>query len=366
MKASDLIKILEDFAPLTYQESYDNCGLQVGDANSEVTGILLTLDITEDVVEEALERGCNMIVAHHPVIFGGLKKLTGSNFVQRVVQKAIRHNILLYAAHTNMDNARNGVNKIIADRLGLEQTSILQKKHGTLRKLYTFVPVDAAAKLLQALFAAGAGAIGNYEACSFMTNGIGTFKPGPTANPVIGTAGGSREQVSEVRIEVLVPQHLETSVLRALINNHPYEEVAYDIVSLLNANQDIGSGLIGYLPEPMDPLSFLENLKRTMKVTCIRHTDLPTKPIHKVALCGGSGSFLLNDALRAGADIFITGDYKYHQFFEAEGRIVIADIGHYESEQFTPLLFHRLLTEKNLNFAPVLSNIITNPVNYLF
>lgn len=366
MLASDIINILESFAPLAYQESYDNSGLQVGSPNTEITGVLLSLDITEAVLDEAIALGCNMIVAHHPIIFAGLKKLSGSNYVQRIVQKAIRQDLLLYAAHTNMDNARAGVNKIIADRLGLEDTAVLQMMTGTLRKLYTFAPQKDADKVRDALFAAGAGEIGNYRECSFNTPGTGTFKPDADANPNIGAAGGPREWVNEVKIEVLVQHHKEARVLKALFEHHPYEEVAYEFVHLHNANQELGAGLIGNLPEAMEPRQFLAHLKENMKLSCIRHTSLPEKPIKKVALCGGSGSFLLPDALKGGADIFITADYKYHQFFDADNRIIIADIGHYESEQFTPELFQRLLTEKIPNFAPVLSNIITNPVNYFF
>ncbi len=366
MKASGIITILESFAPLHYQESYDNSGLQVGNPATEITGALLTLDITEDVLDEAVARGCNMIIAHHPIIFTGLKSLTGSNYVQRIVAKAIKQDIVLYAAHTNMDNARAGVNKIIADRLGLENTAILQMMTGTLRKLYTYAPQKDADKVRDDLFAAGAGDIGKYKECSFSTPGTGTFKPDADAFPKIGQAGDPREWVDEVKIEVLVQRHKEALVLKALFDNHPYEEVAYELIHLHNANQELGAGIIGNLPEAMSPHDFLALLKNQMMVTCIRHTALPDKPIRKVALCGGSGSFLLNDALRAGADIFITADYKYHQFFDADGRIIIADIGHYESEQFTPELFQQLLTEKIPNFAPVLSNIITNPVNYFF
>ncbi len=366
MIASSIIKILETFAPLTYQESYDNCGLQVGHAGDEVTGVLLTLDVTEEVLDEAIAKGCNMIVAHHPVIFGGLKKLTGGNYVQRIVQKAIKNDLLLYAAHTNMDNARAGVNKIIADRLGLKDTSILQPMKSTLCRLYTYVPEQDADKVSDALFAAGAGEIGKYRECSFNTSGTGTFKPGANARPAIGEAGGPREQVKEIRIEVLVQRHQEKAVLNALFSNHPYEEVAYELVPLSNNNQELGAGMIGILPEPAAPAEFLSFLKKQMNVNCIRHTALPDKPIRKVALCGGSGSFLLNDALSAGADIFITADYKYHQFFDADGKIIIADIGHYESEQFTVELFRQLLKEKIPNFAPVLSGINTNPVKYFF
>jgi dinuclear metal center YbgI/SA1388 family protein len=366
MKASEIISILESFAPPVYQESYDNSGLQVGDPATEVNGILLTLDITEEVVAEASRRGCNMIVAHHPVIFGGLKRLSGRSYVERVVMQAIKKDIVLYAAHTNLDNARAGVNAVIAETLGLQKTSILQMMTTTLRKLYTFAPQDAADKVRDALFAAGAGDIGKYRECSFNTPGTGTFKPDADANPAIGAAGGPREHVDEVKIEVLVQQHKEARILKALFDAHPYEEVAFEFIHLHNANQELGAGMVGILPEPLAETEFLRLLKDRMNTACIRHTALREKPIRKVAICGGSGSFLLKDALMAGADAFVTADYKYHQFFDAEGRILIADIGHWESEQFTPRLLQRILGEKLPNFALLLSETKTNPVNYFF
>jgi dinuclear metal center YbgI/SA1388 family protein len=364
MHASEIIAIIESFAPPVYQESYDNSGLQVGKPDTDVTGALLTLDITEAVIEEAVAKGCNMIVAHHPIIFSGLKQLSGRTYVERVVELAIRKDVILYAAHTNLDNVRAGVNAIIAEKLGLRQTAILQMMRATLRKLYTYVPLNAADKVRDALFAAGAGDIGKYQECSFNTPGAGTFRPGQDADPAIGTAGGPREWVDEVRIEVLVQQHNEARVLKALFEAHPYEEVAFEIVPLQNASQELGSGMTGFLPEPMEEYAFLSYLKSAMNTACIRHTPLRGKPIQKVALCGGAGSFLLKEALAAGADIFITGDYKYHQFFDADGRIVIADIGHWESEQYTPELLRRIIAQKMPTFALLLSETQTNPVNY--
>lgn len=366
MQARDIIAVLEDFAPLTYQESYDNCGIQVGQAHMEVTGVLLTLDITEEVIDEAIGRHCNMIVAHHPVIFSGLKKLTGRNYVERIVLKAIKNDILLYAAHTNMDNARAGVNAIIAEQIGLQQTTVLQPMQASLKKLYTYVPQEYADAVRDALFAAGAGQIGKYSECSFNTPGTGTFRASADAQPFIGKADGPRSAEQETKIEVLVQRHNETAVLAALFRAHPYEEVAYELVALQNSNQESGAGLVGNLPEPMAPQAFLAHLKEKMRVSCIRHTRLPEKEVQRIAVCGGSGSFLLPDAVRAGADIFITADYKYHQFFDAENRIVIADIGHYESEQFTVRLFEQLIKKKMPNFAPLLSGVNTNPVNYFF
>lgn len=366
MQVKHFISALEAFAPPIYQESYDNCGLQVGNPEDEVKGILLSLDVTEVILEEAMQHGCNMIIAHHPLIFSGLKKITGRNYVERVVQKAIKNDISIYAAHTNLDNMHNGVNAKIAEKLGLVNCSILSPKAGILSKLHTYAPVGAAGKVRDALFMAGAGNIGNYYECSFSTSGIGSFRPGVGTNPAIGSAGGARETVDEVKIEVLVPKDKEGSVLKALFENHPYEEVAYELVAIQNPNQDIGAGIVGYLEHPTDEGAFLEHIKEKMKATCIRHTALRRKYIQKVAICGGSGSFLLKDAIAAGADIFITADYKYHQFFDAEGRIIIADIGHFESEQFTPEIFEAILKENFPNFAILLSKLTTNPVKYFF
>jgi dinuclear metal center YbgI/SA1388 family protein len=364
MTVKDIMSAIEKEAPPIYQESYDNCGLQVGNTADEVTGVLISLDVTEPVLEEAIQRRCNMIVSHHPLIFSGLKKISGRNYVERVVQKAIKNDISIYAAHTNLDNMYNGVNAKIAQKLGLINTAILAPKPNTLSKLYTYAPINAADKVRDALFAAGAGNIGLYNEASFNTTGTGTFKASPEASPTIGKAGGPREQVAEVKIEVLVEKHMENAVLRALFKNHPYEEVAYELTAI--TNQQIGAGMAGTLPTPMDENEFLAHLKKQMKTDCIRHTTLSGKKISRVALCGGAGSFLLKDAMQAGADIFITGDYKYHQFFDAEGKIVIADIGHYESEQFTSEIFEEILRKKFPTFAILLSNINTNPVKYYY
>ncbi len=361
----EIIQPLEAFAPPIYQESYDNSGLQVGDMDQEIKGVLLSLDVTEAILDEAIAHNCNMIVAHHPLIFSGLKRITGCNYVERVVQKAIKNDIAIYAAHTNLDNMRNGVNAKIAEKLGLERTSILSAMGSSLNKLYTYAPPDAADKVRDALFAAGAGDIGKYSECSFNSRGMGSFRPAADARPAIGEAGGPRETVEEVKIEVLVPKHAQAAILRALFQSHPYEEVAYELVALQNTNQEIGAGMIGYFAEPMEESLFLGYLKDKMKVNCIKYTALRGKTVQKVAFCGGSGSVLLKDAIAAGADVFITGDFKYHQFFDAEGKIIICDIGHYESEQFTPEIFKEILTEKFPNFAVLLSNLVTNPVKYI-
>ena len=364
MIVNDVIQAVEAFAPGMYQEGYDNSGLQIGNGGMEVKGILVSLDVTEDILREAQERGCNMVVAHHPLLFSGLKRIAGRNYIERIVESAIKKDIAIYAAHTNLDNMRGGVNAKIAERLGLQNTAILSMRMDTLRKLYTFAPQEAADKVRQALFAAGAGDIGKYRECSFNTKGTGTFKPDADANPAIGEAGGPREEVEEVKIEVLVQRHKEVQVLKALFENHPYEEVAYEFINLQNANQEIGAGMVGTLSEPMDEMTFLTFLKKQMKTDCIRHTNFLGRQVERVAVCGGSGSFLLKDAIAARADVFVTGDFKYHQFFDADNQIVIADVGHFESEQFTVELLGDILKKKFPNFAILLSNISTNPVKY--
>lgn len=364
MKIKTIIKYLETVAPTAYQESYDNAGLIVGNSNAKVTGVIFCLDSTEAVVEEAIAKGCNLIIAHHPIVFSGLKRFNGKNYIERVVMKAIKHDIAIYAAHTNLDSVKTGVNAKICDKLGLVNTQILAPKKGILKKLYTFVPTANGDSVRNALFEAGAGHIGNYEETSFNLIGAGTFKAGAGANPHVGSVG-QRHYEAEVKIEVVFPAYKEGGIIAALKANHPYEEVAYDIITLDNQHNDVGAGMIGTLKEAMAERDFLLLIKDKMETPVIRHTALLGKPIQRVAVCGGAGSFLLNHAIRQQADIFITGDYKYHQFFDADNQIVIADIGHYESEQFTIELFYELITKKFSNFAAYLTEVNTNPVNYI-
>lgn len=364
MTVSDITRYLDEWAPPSLQESYDNAGLLVGEPQTECKGVLVTLDITEAIVQEAIDKGCNLIVAHHPIIFGGLKRLTGRNYVERTVMLALRHNVALYATHTNLDNVAHGVNQKIADTIGLENTSILAPKSGLLKKLFVFVPHDHAEALRQALFAAGAGHIGQYDSCSYNVQGTGTFRGLEGTNPFVGQQGEVHHE-PETKVEVIFPNWKESDILQAMRQAHPYEEVAYDMVTLDNIYQDVGSGMVGTLPEPLSEMAFLQRLKDQMQTDCIRYTALRDQPIHKVAICGGAGSFLLSEAKRAGADIFITGDFKYHQFFDAENQIIIADIGHFESEQFTIQLISEKLQEKFSNFAVRLTEINTNPIQYL-
>jgi dinuclear metal center YbgI/SA1388 family protein len=359
----DLTRYLEQLAPLSYQESYDNAGLIVGNPQAIIEGVLVSLDCTEEVINEAIQRGCNVVVAHHPIVFKGLKKLNGKNYVERAVIKAIKHDVALYAIHTNLDNVVGGVNFRIATQLGLEKVKVLSPKTQLLMKLTTFVPLEHTQLVLDQLYGAGAGQIGEYKNCSFRTIGTGTFKPTGNAHPHIGSLN-QEEEVQEHRIEVVFPAYLQYQVLDALQNAHPYEEVAYYLHTLENVNQEVGSGIIGELPNAMTAMAFLAYLKTRMNLTIIRHTHLLDKPIKKVALCGGSGGFLLGNAIRQGADAFITADYKYHEFFDADKKILLCDIGHYESEVYTKDLLCTYLSKKITNFAVLNSEVNTNPISY--
>lgn len=363
MKIMEAIQVLEQAAPLSYQEGYDNAGLLTGNSNWNCTGILCTLDATEQVIMEAKERGCNLVVAHHPIIFGGLKKITGRNYVEKSVISAIKHDIVIYAIHTNLDNVLHGVNNRIADRLGLVSRRILAPKDRQLMKLCSFVPLAQADELRTALFETGAGHIGRYSDCSFNVEGTGTFKGRAGTNPFAGNPGELHRE-KEVKLEVIFPAHLQSRLVAALLKSHPYEEVAYDIIPLANEHPEVGSGLIGELPEPVTEEGFLHILKNAFELSIVRHTPLLGKKIQKVALCGGAGSFLTGRALAAGADVYVTADVKYHEFFDANDRLVIADIGHWESEQYTSELLVELLQAKFPTFAVLKSAINTNPVRY--
>jgi dinuclear metal center YbgI/SA1388 family protein len=363
VRLREITGFLEGLAPLSFQESYDNSGLQVGNPDAEITGILVALDVTEKVVEEAAGLGFNLVVSHHPVIFGGLKSLTGSSMAERVVELAIRHGVALYSAHTNLDAVAGGVNAMMAGRLGLSGIQVLDPVKGNLKKVVVFVPQKQADEVRSAMFGAGAGRIGEYDSCSFNLEGEGTFRGSEDTHPFAGQAGEFHRE-PETRVETIIPAHRLGSVIRAMIAAHPYEEVAYDVYPLENEYPLAGAGVSGVLEDAMDERVFLNFVKDRFRTGIIRHSELLGKPVRKVALCGGAGSFLLKKAIHAGADVFITGDMKYHQFFDAEGRIVVMDIGHYESEQFTRELFYDLLTKKFPKFAIRLSEVVTNPIKY--
>ena len=364
MIIQDIIKEIEAFAPLNYAEDFDNVGLLVGDKGAEVSGALITLDTLEATVEEAIAKKCNLIVSFHPIIFSGLKKITGKNYVERVVLKAIKNDIAIYAIHTALDNQYKGVNDMICEKIGLINRKILIPKKNSIKKLLTFVPKNDAEKVRKAIFDAGGGSIGNYDNCSFNVNGKGSFKGNESSNPVIGERGNLHFE-EETQIGITFPAHLEGKVLNALFTSHPYEEVAYEITSLENTNQHLGMGMIGELKESQDEKSFLKVIKSTFKTGCVRHSELLNKPIKKVAVLGGSGAFAIENAKKAGADIYITADLKYHDFYKAEKNIILADIGHYESEQFTKNLLYSFLTKKFSNFALILAETNSNPIKYI-
>ncbi len=363
MLLHELTRYLESLAPLDYQEPYDNAGLLVGPPDKEINQALISLDCTEAVLEEAIERNCDVVISHHPIVFKGLKRFNGNTYVERVVMKAIKHDIALYAIHTNLDNVTGGVNSKLAERLSLRDTAILSPKGDLLRKLVVFVPLSHAESVQEALFAGGAGHIGNYDECSFNATGYGTFRGGAGTDPFVGTPG-QRHREEEVRIEVVFPADRERTVLTGLFQAHPYEEVAYDVYCLQNVHQQVGSGLIGRLDQPLAEKEFLQLLKERLNAQVIRHTELLGKPVTRVAVCGGAGGFLLGAAIRSGADVFVTADYKYHEFFDAEGKIVIADVGHFESEQFTQQLLLEIIQKKFPTFAVRLTGMDTNPIKY--
>ncbi|MGB1043246.1 MAG: Nif3-like dinuclear metal center hexameric protein [Tenacibaculum sp.] len=364
MQIKDVTNYIEQLAPLSYAEDFDNVGLLIGNYNTEVSGILVTLDTLEKTVDEAIAKNCNLIVSFHPIIFSGLKKFNGNNYVERVALKAIQNNIAIYATHTALDNVNNGVSAKMCEVLGLQNCKTLIPKKGIIKKLTTYVPVSDANNLRSKLFEAGAGNIGNYENCSFNTIGTGSFKGNENSNPTIGKKGELVFE-EETCISVTFDSFLESKIINTLFKNHPYEEVAYEIITLDNSNQNVGMGMIGELPSEMEEKDFLQFVKKTFKTGCVRYSELLDKPIKKVAVLGGSGSFAIKNAIRANADAYISADFKYHEFFKAEKRVLLADVGHYESEQFTKNLLVDYLNEKFSSFAIILSEESTNPIYYI-
>ncbi|MDA9092634.1 Nif3-like dinuclear metal center hexameric protein [Polaribacter sp.] len=364
MKIKEITRYIEELAPLNYAEDFDNVGLLVGSYDSEVSGVLVTLDTLEETIDEAIAKKCNLIVSFHPIIFAGLKKLNGHSYVERVVLKAIKNDIAIYATHTALDNSKNGVSAKICEVLGLKNTKILIPKKGIIKKLTTVVPSENAVSLRNSLFEAGGGAIGNYEYSSFSTIGESTFQGTENSNPVVGRKEELQIE-NETKISIIFERKNEVKILKCLQAVHPYEEVAYEVVTIENVHQDIGMGMLGEFHEPMEEKDFLSYLKRTMQTACVRHSELLNKKIKKVAVLGGAGSFAILDAKRAGADAYVSADFKYHEFFKAENDILLADIGHYESEQFTKNLLVDYLTKKFSNFAIVLSQKSTNPIYYI-
>ena len=364
MKIKEIVSALERFAPLPLQDGFDNAGLQIGLIDAETTGALLCLDVTEAVLDEAIASGCNLIISHHPLIFKGYKSITGKDYVERCILKAIKNDIVIYSAHTNLDNVPGGVNFKIAEKIGLKNVRILDPKESSLIKLVTFVPSAQAEEVRNALFTAGCGCIGNYDSCSYNTEGEGTFRAQEGSHPFCGTVGELHHE-TEVRIETILPEYKKGEVIRALLSKHPYEEPAYDLYPLHNSWAQVGSGIVGELEEPESELEFLKRIKRIFEVGCLKHNKLIGRLIQKVSLCGGAGAFLIPQAVRSGADVFITGEIKYHDYFGRETDILLAEIGHYESEQYTKEIFYSIIRDLFPNFALQFSKVNTNPIKYL-
>ncbi len=364
MRIKDISRYLEGLAPLSFQESYDNSGLLIGDREKEIKSALITLDVTSEVLQEAIGTGAGLIIAHHPLIFSGLKKLTGSSAVERIVLKAIKEDIAIYAAHTNMDAIPDGVNSYLCGKLHLKNIRVLRPVEQSLFKLVTFIPETHLEIVRKSLFSAGAGSIGKYDQCSFTQSGKGSFRGGKDTHPFVGEKRKLHFE-NEIRLETVFPAHLKQRIIQALINAHPYEEVAYDIYPLANKYKMAGMGLIGELKNTIEEKELLKKIKSILGSQVIKHTAFLGKRVKIVAVCGGSGSFLLNDAIKQQADIFISGDFKYHEFFNAENKILIADAGHYETEHHVKDVFYELLKEKFPTFAFRISEVNTNPVKFL-
>lgn len=364
MQIKTITEFLDESYPLAYQEDFDNSGLLIGDLYKEINKALVCVDVTEAIIDEALENECGMVISHHPLIFEGLKRITGRTCIERVVQKAIRNGIGIYAIHTNLDNHIRGLNPMLAQRLGLSNLKILKPKLNTLRKIIIFCPHDHADKVRAAIFGAGAGQIGDYDSCSYNTFGEGSFRAMDNANPFVGKINELHFE-KEIKIEAVFPVYLEKQIIAKMIEAHPYEEVAYDILFLANENKYIGSGIIGELEKAVQASVFLEKVKTICGLPTIKYNGDLEQAVSRVALCGGSGSFLIAEAIHARAQIFMTGDLKYHDYFIPEGKMILADIGHYESEQFSKDLIAQTLVKKFPKFAVLKTKEITNPVKYL-
>ncbi len=363
MNLKEIVSAVDQFAPFSLQEGYDNSGIQYGDPDKEIHKGLVCVDITEKIVEEAKNTGSDLIISHHPLLFKGMKSITGGHYTQRTLVKAIQNDIALLSVHTNLDFVKTGVNRKLAEKLGLSDLSVLDPKPGILKKLVVFCPADHAGKVRDAIFSAGAGYIGDYDCCSFNLEGTGSFRAGDQSNPFVGKIGEVHYE-KEIRVETIFPEFIQSQVVDAMINAHPYEEVAFDIYPLENKHEKTGGGMAGFLDEEMPEMLFLEQVKKVLHVPVVRHNGFSDRKLKKIAICGGSGSFLMDAAFRSGADAFLTADIKFHEFFEYQHQMLVADVGHYESEQFTTEILVELLKEKFANFALQISKHSTNPVHY--
>jgi dinuclear metal center YbgI/SA1388 family protein len=364
MKLKEICSWLDAEVPLSFQEGYDNSGLQTGDPDMEISKAIITFDVTESVIDEAITAGCNLVFSHHPLIFNPIKKITGSNNTEKTLMKAIKNEIAVYSCHTNLDIFGEGVSRRMASKIGLHNINVLSPLKSHLLKLVTYVPVEHIDSVRNAVFNAGAGTIGNYDMCSYNIEGTGSFMGGTDSNPFVGENGELHFE-KEIRFETILVAHLKNKVIKALIEAHPYEEVAYDIYRLENEYFQAGLGCVGELKKDVDEMQFLKSLSSIFKAKGIRYSKPTGKKIRKVAVCGGAGISILNEAIKSGADIFVTADIKYHDFFNAENKILVADIGHFESEKFSGEILYELIIKKFPTFAVQFSETNTNPINYL-
>jgi len=363
MIIKEIIEELERTAPLRYQESYDNSGLIIGNPEMDITKILICFDLTFEVITEAIDRNAGLIISHHPVIFEPIKKINGKSNIEKIIIAAIQNNIAVYAAHTSLDNAGEGINSIMAKKIGLKNTRVLLPAKNSLRKLVTFCPIKHIDKVRNAIFEAGAGHIGEYDCCSYNITGQGSFRASNKAKPFVGKKNQLHFE-DEIRFETIYPVHIENNVINGLLKSHPYEEIAYDIYPLENTYPLFGAGLIGDLNKKITATQFLSDLKKLLNLKCIKHNGSDNKSIKKVALCGGSGSFLIKQAITQGADIFISAEFKHNHYVDYLNNIIIADIGHYESEHFAKDLIKSILIKKFPKFAVEISKTEKNPVFY--
>jgi dinuclear metal center YbgI/SA1388 family protein len=364
MKLSELCSYLDSAVPLSFQESYDNSGLQVGLPESEIGSALIVLDVTEQVIDEAIAGKHNLIISHHPLIFNGIKKISGRTYTERILYKAIKNDVAVYSSHTNLDIFTNSVSRKMAEKLNLQKIKALAPLEKMLLKLVVYIPESHLDKVTAAIFEAGAGVIGNYDRCGFSTPGTGSFRGNEVSIPYAGEKGRIHIE-REIRFETVLFSYMREKVIKALIDAHPYEEVAYDIFMLENKNVDLGLGCTGELNSEMDEMDFLKLVSSVFDSKGIRFSRPTGKPVKKVALCGGSGASLLNEAIASEADAFITADIRYHSFFDADNRILFVDAGHFESEKFATEILKDLIIKKFPKFAVRFSETNTNPINYL-
>lgn len=363
MKLTEIIQIIEKEIPVQLQESYDNNGLQLGDANSEILKALISLDLTMDVLIEAKSENCNLIITHHPPIFSAVKTIESNDVLGAMIYFAIKNDIAIYSMHTSFDKYKYGVSYALAEKLLIKNIKVLSPEKNVLRKLITFCPKIQSEALRKALFSAGAGHIGEYDSCSFNTIGEGTFRALEKANPFVGAKGDLHIE-QEVKIETIFPFWKQNAVIKALLAHHPYEEVAYDIYLLENRLENSGLGMLGNLEKELEKEDFLSFVKGKLKIESLRFNNSFKGKIKKLALCGGAGSSLIREAISSGADAYITADLKYHEFQAASSDILLIDAGHYETEIFALNAIKSLLSEKLPKFATRISETKTNFVSY--